>query len=116
MLEFSKRYNFSFPYLFDSTQNVAKAYKAACTPDFFLFDKGHNLFYRGQMDSSRPGNQVVSDGSDIRESIQLMITGFQPKVLQTPSLGCNIKWKKGCEPSYLETNMIICIYFALVYE
>jgi peroxiredoxin len=100
MRELSARYQFSFPYLFDDSQQVAKAYKAACTPDFFLFDHSHKLFYRGQFDGSRPDNNIVVDGRDLAEAIEKMLQGQDSPEQQIPSLGCNIKWKAGNEPHY----------------
>jgi peroxiredoxin len=91
---------YPFPYLFDEYQSVAKAYKAACTPDFFLFDKNHRLAYRGQLDGSRPGNGVPVSGSDLRAAFDALIAGSPVSPDQRPSLGCNIKWKKGNEPEY----------------
>lgn len=91
---------FSFPYLYDGTQQVAKAYRAACTPDLFLFDENNELVYRGQFDDSRPGNDESVTGSDIREAVELLFDG-KVKENQKPSIGCNIKWKKGNEPDYI---------------
>ena len=93
MKEFSQRYNFTFPYLFDSTQEVARSYHAACTPDFFLYDSNGQLFYRGQMDDSRPGNQNPVTGQCLQDAIDLLLDGNPPPKNQKPSLGCNIKWK-----------------------
>lgn len=87
-----------FPYLYDESQSVAHAYKAACTPDFFLYDKEHKLVYRGQMDSSRPGNGKPNDGSDLRKAIEAVLAGQPVPEDQQPSIGCNIKWKPGNEP------------------
>jgi peroxiredoxin len=84
---------YTFPYLYDETQEVAKAYHAACTPDFFLFDKSRKLAYRGQMDSSRPGNEKPNDGADIRAAVDAVLAGHAPGGKQMPSIGCNIKWK-----------------------
>jgi len=91
---------FSFPYLYDETQQVAKLYMAACTPDFFLFDKDRNLVYRGQMDDSRPGNNEPIDGKDLRYAIDAVLKGQAIAKEQKPSMGCNIKWKQGNEPNY----------------
>ena len=91
---------YTFPYLFDETQEVAKAYGAACTPDFFLFDRERRLFYRGQMDGSRPGNGVPVTGGDLRAALDAVLQGRPAPEVQRPSLGCNIKWKPGNEPSY----------------
>jgi peroxiredoxin len=84
---------FVFPYLYDETQDVARAYKAACTPDFFLFDGDFRLIYRGQFDSSRPGNGVPVTGEDLRDAIDAALAGKPPLEDQRPSIGCNIKWK-----------------------
>jgi peroxiredoxin len=88
-----KQRGYTFPYLYDETQKVARACNAACTPDFFLFDKQHRLAYRGQMDGSRPGNEVKNDGKDLRAALDAVIAGKTPDPRQTPSIGCNIKWK-----------------------
>lgn len=93
MLKFSKKYNFSFPYLFDESQDVAKKYDAACTPDFFLYDKELKLVYRGQLDNSRPGNGIECDGSDLKYAITCILNNKQNERTQKPSIGCNIKWK-----------------------
>jgi len=82
-----------FPYLYDETQDVAKAYRAACTPDFFVFDKDRKLAYRGQMDASRPGNGKPNDGADLRAALDAVLAGKAPAGQQWPSIGCNIKWK-----------------------
>jgi peroxiredoxin len=89
-----------FPYLYDETQGVAKAYRAACTPDFFLFDRARKLVYRGQFDDSRPGNGRPVTGQDLRAALDAVLAGQAAPVLQKPSLGCNIKWKPGNEPDY----------------
>ena len=93
MISFAKQYSLSFPYLFDETQEVAKSYKAACTPDFFLYDKNHHLFYRGQMDSSRPGNNKPVTGESLKAAIDDLCALKTPPDNQKPSIGCNIKWK-----------------------
>ncbi len=95
--------DYRFPYLFDETQEVARAYKAACTPDFFVFDKEHKLAYRGQMDESRPGNDVPISGTDLRAALDAVLNGEKPSAEQKPSLGCNIKWKPGSEPEYFNS-------------
>lgn len=100
MRELSAKYQFSFPYLFDESQQIAKAYRAACTPDFFLFDQSHQLFYRGQFDAARPGNEVPVDGRDLSSAIDQLLQGLGSPEQQLPSLGCNIKWKPGNEPEY----------------
>jgi peroxiredoxin len=84
---------YTFPYLYDESQEVAKAYKAACTPDFFLYDAGRKLVYRGQMDASRPSNGLPNDGADLRAALDAVLAGKPPLEKQTPSIGCNIKWK-----------------------
>ena len=91
---------YSFPYLYDATQAVAKAYHAACTPDFFLFDAQHHLVYRGQMDDSRPKTDKPVTGADLRAALDALLAGKPPVDKQTPSLGCNIKWFEGSEPTY----------------
>jgi peroxiredoxin len=91
---------YSFPYLFDDTQEVAKAYRAACTPDFFLFDGEQKLVYRGQLDSSRPGNDIPVTGQDLRAAIDAVLAGKEVSADQTPSIGCNIKWAAESEPEY----------------
>ncbi|WP_428308733.1 thioredoxin family protein [Lacipirellula sp.] len=91
---------YAFPYLFDETQAVAKAYRAACTPDFFLFDQDRKLVYRGQLDDSRPGNGVPVTGKDLRAALDAVIARAAPASEQRASLGCNIKWKAGNEPEY----------------
>ncbi|MCH7641168.1 thioredoxin family protein [Patescibacteria group bacterium] len=91
---------FNFPYLFDETQSVAKAFTAACTPDFFLFNEKRELAYRGQLDDSRPGNDAPVNGKDLREAIDLVLVGKRVSEQQKPSAGCNVKWKVGNEPLY----------------
>ena len=100
MAEFADRMNFPFPYLYDATQEVAKRYHAACTPDFFLFDEDRKLVYRGQMDDSRPGNKVPVTGADLRHALDAVLEDESPLPEQRPSMGCNIKWKPGNEPDY----------------
>jgi peroxiredoxin len=89
-----------FPYLYDETQEVAKAYHAACTPDFFLFDADKKLAYRGQLDSSRPDSGIPVTGGDLRAALDAVLGGKKPSADQKSSLGCNIKWKPGNEPAY----------------
>ncbi len=89
---------YTFPYLYDETQEVATAYHAACTPDFFLFDKTRALVYRGQMDSSRPGNGVPVTGEDLRRAMDAVLAGRPVTGEQRPSLGCGIKWRPGKQP------------------
>jgi len=84
---------FRFPYLYDETQEVARAYKAACTPDFFLFDGDRKLVYRGEFDRSRPGNGIPVTGEDLRTAIDTVLAGRTPSAEQRPSIGCNIKWR-----------------------
>jgi peroxiredoxin len=91
---------YTFPYLFDETQEVAKAYRAACTPDFFLFDAEGRLAYRGQFDGSRPGNDEPVTGRDLRAACLAVLSGVVPPADQVPSIGCNIKWKAGNSPDY----------------
>jgi len=91
---------FTFPFCHDETQEVAKAYHAACTPDFYLFDGERNLVYRGQLDDSRPGNEKPVTGRDLRAAIDAVLAGEQVASEQLPSIGCNIKWKPGNEPAY----------------
>lgn len=100
MKQEAETFGYPFPYLFDETQETAKAYKAACTPDFFLFDENHELVYRGQFDGSRPGNDEAVTGKDLREATDRVLAGEPVPENQTPSIGCNIKWKKGNEPEY----------------
>lgn len=100
MKRFAQESGFSFPYLFDEDQSVAKMYKAACTPDFFLYDESRLLAYRGQLDASRPGNDEPNDGADLRAAIDAVLRGEKPSEDQKPSIGCNIKWKPGNEPEY----------------
>jgi len=100
MKEDAEKYGYPFPYLYDETQAIAKAYKAACTPDLFLFDQKHELVYRGQFDSSRPSNDESVTGEDLREATDKVLAGEDVPENQTPSIGCNIKWKEGNEPEY----------------
>jgi thiol-disulfide isomerase/thioredoxin len=89
-----------FPFLFDDTQEIAKAFKAACTPDFFLFDADGKLAYRGQLDDSRPGNNEPVTGKDLRAALDAVVSGKPAARVQKPSIGCNIKWRPGNEPPY----------------
>lgn len=91
---------YHFPYLYDADQSVAKAYTAACTPDFFLFDENRKLAYRGQLDSSRPKTDIPVTGKDLRAALDEVLAGRNPSEDQRPSIGCNIKWKGGSEPEY----------------
>jgi peroxiredoxin len=94
------RLGYPFPYLFDESQEVAKAYRAACTPDFFLFDARQTLVYRGQLDDSRPGKSVPVTGADLRRALDAVLAGSPVDARQKASIGCNIKWKPGNEPPY----------------
>jgi peroxiredoxin len=100
MREEKEKYGYPFPYLFDESQEVAKAYAAACTPDFYLFDHTRRLVYRGQLDDSRPGNSLPVTGADLREALEAVLEGRPVPEEQKPSIGCNIKWKSGNEPAY----------------
>ena len=91
---------YTFPYLVDETQEVAKAYQAACTPDFFLFDGDRRLVYRGQFDDSRPDSGIPVTGRDLRAALDAVLAGKKPSTEQRPSIGCNIKWQPGNEPDY----------------
>ncbi len=94
-----KREGYPFPYLYDEDQSVAKAYKAACTPDIYVFDNNKKLVYRGQLDDSRPGNNEPNDGKDLRNALDAIIDSRSLEIEQKPSSGCNIKWKPGNEPN-----------------
>ncbi len=96
---------YTFPYLIDDSQAVAKAFRAACTPDFFLFDRDRKLVYRGQFDDSRPGNNIPTTGSDLRAAADAVLKGHLPSLSQKPSYGCNIKWKAGNEPEYFGADV-----------
>jgi len=100
MEKVAKERRLTFPYLYDETQAIAKAYHAACTPDFFLFDKERRLIYRGQMDDSRPGNNIPITGADLRAALDAILEGKPVPQEQKPSMGCNIKWKRANEPEY----------------
>ena len=93
MMQVAKHLKYPFPYLYDETQEVAKAYDAACTPDFFIYDKDLNLVYRGQLDDSRPGNEIPASGKDIRHALNCLLNNEPVPEFQRPSIGCNIKWK-----------------------
>ncbi|MCE9531967.1 MAG: thioredoxin family protein [Planctomycetes bacterium] len=93
MVEEKRAVGYTFPYLYDESQAVAKAYKAACTPDFFVYDRQRKLVYRGQMDDSRPGNGKPNDGADLRAALEAVLEGKAAPTVQKPSVGCNIKWK-----------------------
>lgn len=94
MAQVSKQLNYPFPYLYDETQDVAKAYDAACTPDFFIYDKDLLLVYRGQLDDSRPGNEIPVTGKDVRHALDCLVNSEPVPEFQRPSIGCNIKWKQ----------------------
>lgn len=100
MAEEVKNVGYTFPYLYDESQEVAKAYRAACTPDFFLYDTNHKLAYRGQYDDSRPESDTPVTGSDIRVAMDAVLAGNAPLSDQKNSIGCNIKWREGNEPDY----------------
>ncbi len=100
MAEESRKAGYTFPYLYDETQEVAKAYQAACTPDFFLFDLNHRLVYRGQFDDSRPSNDRPVTGKDLRAALDAVLAGRPVNSEQKPSVGCNIKWKHENAPDY----------------
>ncbi len=100
MAEEAKAAGYQFPYLYDESQEVAKAYHAACTPDIYVFDKDQCLVYRGQFDDSRPGNGLPVTGKDLRAALDAVLAGKAVSQTQKPSIGCNIKWKPGHEPDY----------------
>jgi len=100
MKDEAKSAGYVFPYLYDETQAAAKAYRAACTPDLYLFDTEHRLVYRGQLDDSRPSNALPVTGKDLRAALDAVLSGRDVPANQKPSIGCNIKWKSGSEPDY----------------
>ena len=100
MIELAQQHGFDFPYLYDASQQVAIAYEAACTPDFFLFDASHRLVYRGQYDAARPGNDEAITGVDLKTASQALLNSEAITEQQIPSMGCNIKWRAGNEPQY----------------
>lgn len=100
MQEEARSAGYSFPYLVDESQAVAKAYRAACTPEFFLFDQQRKLVYRGRLDGSSPGSNVPTTGEDLRRALDAVLAGRPVPAEQLPSMGCNIKWKPGNEPEY----------------
>jgi peroxiredoxin len=102
MVREAEERGYVFPYLYDETQEVAKAYHAACTPDFFLFERDHKLVYRGQFDSSRPDSGTPVTGADLRAAMDAVLAGEKPSEKQMPSIGCNIKWIAGNEPDYFK--------------
>jgi peroxiredoxin len=103
----ASRTGYTFPYLVDETQAVAKAFRAACTPDFFLFDRDRKLVYRGQFDDSRPSKSIPITGSDLRAAADAVLQGHTPSFNQKPSIGCNIKWKLGNEPEYATADILV---------
>jgi len=103
MAEEAASRGYTFAYLFDESQEVAKKYHAACTPDFYVFDKDCKLVYRGQMDASRPESGIPVTGEDLRAALDALLSGQSVPKDQTPSIGCNIKWKAGREPDYFAT-------------
>ena len=100
MAEEARAAGYTFPYLYDETQAVAKAYRAACTPDFFLFDRSRRLVYRGQFDDSRPGDKLPVTGADLRAAADAVLSNGPVPTAQRPSIGCNIKWRPGAAPDY----------------
>ncbi|GAA0420894.1 thioredoxin family protein [Cocleimonas flava] len=100
MVEDVEKYDYTFPYLFDESQQTATAYQASCTPDFFLFDANHKLYYRGQFDGARPNSEIPVTGEDMIKAAESLLAGEPQPVVQKPSMGCNIKWKAGNEPQY----------------
>jgi peroxiredoxin len=100
MVHEAEQRGYTFPYLYDETQEVAKEYHAACTPDFFLFDENQKLVYRGQLDDSRPGNDKPVTGADLTAAIDAVLAGGPVLATQKASMGCNIKWREGSAPSY----------------
>lgn len=102
MAEEVKSRGYTFPYLYDESQKVAQAYRAACTPDFYVFDRQKRLAYRGQMDASRPDSGVPVTGQDLRAALDAALSGKSAPAEQKPSIGCNIKWKPGNEPEYFK--------------
>ena len=93
-------FGYTFPYVYDESQEVAKAYRAACTPEFYLFDAGRKLVYRGRFDAATPGNGVAVTGNELRAATDALLAGATPDADQKPGLGCNIKWRPGNEPDY----------------
>jgi peroxiredoxin len=104
MRQEAEQQGYTFPYLYDETQEVAKAYRAACTPDFFLFDGNRRLVYRGQLDSSRPGSGIPVTGEDLRAALDAVLADEAVPTEQRASIGCNIKWKPGNEPEYFNPS------------
>ena len=104
MVHEAEKRGYTFAYLFDETQEIAQAYRAACTPDFFVFDRDQQLAYRGQFDASRPDSGVPVTGEDLRRAVDAVLAGTAVATDQTPSIGCNIKWKAGAEPEYFNPS------------
>lgn len=104
MVHEAENRGYTFPYLYDEDQSVAQAYKAACTPDFYVFDGERKLAYRGQFDASRPGNDVPVTGNDLRQAVDAVLAGQPVPEPQMPSIGCNIKWISGKEPGYFNPS------------
>jgi peroxiredoxin len=102
MVHEAEERGYTFPYLFDEEQAVARAYRAACTPDFFVFDRERRLVYRGQFDSSRPGNGIPVTGEDLRRAVDAVLANQPVPTPQKPSIGCNIKWREGAAPDYFD--------------
>jgi peroxiredoxin len=100
MARLAAQKDFTFPYLYDESQDVARSYQAVCTPEFFLFDRERRLAYRGQFDASRPGNNRPVTGADLRAACEALLSGAQVSSEQQPSVGCSIKWKGGVEPQF----------------
>ena len=100
MAIFAQQYGFEVPYCYDKSQATAKAYGAACTPDFFIYDRAHKLSYRGQMDASRPGNDVLPEGRELQAALDSVFNDDPVTIEQTPSIGCSIKWLPGNQPNY----------------
>ena len=100
MVKFAKQYGFDFPYCYDESQQVAIDFQAACTPDFYIYDQNHSLVYRGQMDDSRPSNGQAVTGNDLQRALSAVELNEAVNKQQTPSVGCNIKWKPDNEPNY----------------
>jgi len=100
MKQEAENWGYTFPYLYDAEQTVAKSYLAACTPDFFLFDSEQRLVYRGQLDNSRPSNNIPVDGRELRAALEAVLSKRPVVELQKPSIGCSIKWRPGNEPDY----------------
>ena len=106
MKQAAAEWGLSFPYCYDESQQTARAYQAACTPDFYVFDAGRRLVYRGQLDDSRPENSKPITGNDLRAALDAVLEDRPVPARQTPSIGCNIKWKPGNEPTYFSTTAV----------